>query len=181
MRRTLILLVLACHALPAAAENEQALSLGLGYASFSAPGEATMNMAPPSVSPDWGTGLFASYERMIGSDLGLRVDAGGSVFRGGNTDKQTATSYTVLGDAGLVFRFDVLHVVPYAFAGLGAVWSTGGPIDRGADYVVMIGGGVDWLRSRERSYGLELRLGSFAGDVTVATIGVRGTKRWGFF
>lgn len=179
MRRALLLLCLT--ATPAAAENEQALSLGLGYASFSAPGEPDMNMAPTTVSPDWGTGLFASYERMIGSDLGLRAELAGSLFSGGNSDQQSALSYALLGDAGVVFRFDVLHVVPYAFAGLGAVASTGGPIDRGIDYLVVIGGGVDWLRSRSRSYGLELRLGSFAGDVTVATVGIRGTQRWGFF
>lgn len=170
-----------CGAAPAAAENEQALSLGLGYASFSAPGEAKMNMAPPSVSPDWGTSLFASYERMIGSDVGLRAEIAGNLFSGGNTEKQTTTSNAVLGDVGLVFRFDVLKFVPYAFAGVGGVWSTGGPIDRGGDYVVVIGGGIDWLRSRSRSYGFEIRMGSFAGDVTVATIGVRGTRRWGFF
>lgn len=179
MRIALALLV--WFAAPAAAENEQALSLGLGYASFSAPGEAKMNMAPPSVSPDWGTGLFASYERMIGSDLGLRAELAGNLFRGGNSDKQTATSNAVLGDVGLVFRFDVLKYVPYAFAGVGGVWSTGGPIDRGVDYVVVIGGGIDWLRSRSSSYGLEIRMGSFAGDVTIATIGLRGTRRWGFF
>ena len=178
--RTALLLV-SCWAVPAAAENEQAVSLGAGFASFSAPGEAMMNMAPPSVSPDWGTGLFASYERMIGSDLGLRASAAGTLFRGGNSEKQSETSYALLGDVGLVFRFDVLHVVPYAFGGLGAVRSTGGPIDRGTDYVVVIGGGVDWLRSRANSYGLEIRLASFAGDVTVATIGLRGTVRWGFF
>lgn len=174
-------LLLALWATPAAAENEQALSVGLGYASFSAPGEAKENMAPTTTSPDWGSGLFLSYERMIGSDLGLRVDAAGALFRGGNTEAQTAMSYAVVGDVGLVFRFDVLHVVPYAFAGVGAVYSTGGPIDRGTDYVLQIGGGADWLRSRKRSFGVELRLASFAGDVTVATIGIRGTHRWGFF
>ncbi len=178
MRGLLILLAIAT---PAAAENEQGLAVGLGFASFSAPGEAEMNMAPPSVSPDWGTGLFANYERMIGSDLGLRVDAGGSFYRGGNSEMQSASSFTALGDAGLVFRFDVLHIVPYAFAGLGAVYSTGGPIDRGIDYALVVGGGFDWLQSRERAYGVELRLGSFAGDVTVVTVGFRATKRWGFF
>lgn len=176
------LLALALLASPAAAENEQALSLGISlFSSFSAPGEAEMNMAPPSVSPDYGTGLFASYERMIGSDIGLRAELVGNVFHGGNSDEQSATSYALLGDAGVVFRFDVLHVVPYAFGGLGVVSASGGPIDRGIDYTVVVGGGIDWLRSRARSYGLELRLASFAGDVTVATIGVRGTQRWGFF
>jgi hypothetical protein len=174
--------VLALLTTAAHAENEQALSVGVSlYSSFSAPGEAEMNMAPPSVSPTYGSGVFASYERMLGSDLGLRAELAGNVFFGGNTDKQSSTSYAVLGDVGFVFRFDVLHVVPYAFAGAGGVWSTGGPIDRDIDYLLVVGGGVDWLRSRKRSYGIELRLGSFAGDVTVATIGIRGTQRWGFF
>src|SRR5512138_1931279 len=134
------MLVLAL-ATPAHAENEQALSLGVSvYASFSAPGEAKMDMAPPSVSPDWGSGLFGSYERMIGSDIGLRGELAGNIFYGGNTAKQSATSYALLGDAGVVFRFDVLNVVPYAFAGVGGVTSTGGPIDRGIDYVVVVGG-----------------------------------------
>jgi hypothetical protein len=78
-----------------------------------------------------------------------------------------------------VFRFDVLQVVPYLFAGLGGVVSGGGPLDRGADFVLVVGGGVDWLMSRERSIGLEARLASFGGDITVATFGVRGTLRWG--
>jgi len=177
----LALLLVAVWALPAAAENEQGLSLGIGYARFSAPGEAKMNMAPPSVSPTWGTGLFGSYERMIGTDLGFRADLGGNFFYGGNTDKQSTTSYNVVGDVGLVFRFDILEFVPYAFGGVGGVYSTGGPIDRGADWVLQVGGGVDWLTSRKRSYGVELRLASFAGDVTVATIGFRATHRWGFF
>lgn len=175
------LLLIAASAAPAAAENEQALSLGLGYASFSAPGEAKMNMAPPSVSPTWGTGLFGSYERMIGNDLGLRAEAGGNLFYGGNTDKQTTVSYNFVGDVGLVFRFDILKYVPYAFAGVGGVYSTGGPIDRGGDWVLQVGGGLDYLASRKRAYGLELRLASFAGDVTTATIGLRVTHRWGFF
>lgn len=176
-----VLLALLATASPAVADSEQALSLGLGFASFSAPGEPAMNMAPTTTSPDWGSGLFASYERMIGTDVGFRIDAAGALFRGGNTEMQTTTSRAFLGDAGLVFRFDVLHVVPYAFAGLGVVHSTGGPIDRGVDYLVQIGGGVDWLRSRKRSYGLEVRLASFADDVTFFTIGIRGTQRWGFF
>lgn len=178
----LIVVVPALGPAVAAAENEQALSLGVSvYSSFTAPGEPTMEMAPTETSSDYGTGLFGSYERMIGSDLGLRAEAAGNFFYGGNSDKQSASSYAVLGDVGVVFRFDVLHVVPYAFAGAGGVLSTGGPIDRGLDPVLVVGGGVDWLRGRQRSYGLELRMASFAGDISVATIGFRATHRWGFF
>ncbi len=184
MTRALLSVVLVALGWPASAaraENEQALSVGVGYATFSVPGPAVENMAPPAVSPDWGGVVSATYERMIGSDVGLRGELAGSLFRGGNTMKQSPGSYALLGDVGVVFRFDILHVVPYAFGGIGAVTASGGPIDNGRDFVLVVGGGADWLRSRERSYGVEIRLASFAGDITVFTIGLRGTQRWGFF
>jgi len=74
--------------------------------------------------------------------------------------------------------------VPYAFGGIGGVAAGGGPIDQhGAsdEFVVQLGGGVDWLQSRDRSYGLEVRIASFAGDISVTTISLRGSTRWGFF
>jgi hypothetical protein len=74
-----------------------------------------------------------------------------------------------------------LKYVPYAFGGVGGVATTGGPIDRGVNFVLVVGGGLDWLTSRSRSYGIEGRLASFGGDVTVFTLGVRGTLRWGYF
>jgi len=163
------------------ADSERAFSIGLGWATFSVPGEATGNMAPPSITPDVGGALSLTYEHMIGSDLGLRVDLGGGLFYGGEGKDQSPTSYVGLGDAGVVFRFDVLKYVPYAFGGIGAVYTGGGPIDSGMDFVLAVGGGLDVLASRQRSYGIEGRLASFGGDVTVFTLGVRGTTRWGFF
>ncbi len=65
--------------------------------------------------------------------------------------------------------------------GVGGVMSGGGPIDRGTDLVLVVGGGLDRLWSRKRSAGLEMRIASFGGDVTVVTIGLRGTTRWDFF
>lgn len=164
------------------AEGERALSAGLGWATFSTPGTPMMrNQAPPTLSPDVGGALAVSYEHSISTDLGLRVELAGGVFYGGGQAMQGQTSYAALGDAGVVFRFDVLKFVPYAFGGLGGVAAGGGPIDRGADLVLVVGGGVDWLRSRERSYGLEARVASFGGDITVVTFGLRGTVRWGLF
>src|SRR5215475_5162093 len=125
--------------------------------------------APPTLSPDIGGALVASYEYSISSDIALRGELTGGVFHGGAQAKQSQTSFASLGDAGAVFRF----------AGLGGVVSGGGPLDRGADFVLVVGGGVDWLMSRERSLGLEARIASFSGDITVATFGVRGTLRWG--
>ena len=161
------------------AEGERALSLGLGWATFSALGKPMGRQAPPTLSPDIGGVLVASYEYSISSDIALRGELAGGVFHGGAQARQSQTSFASLGDAGAVFRFDVLKFVPYGFAGLGGVAAGGGPIDRGADFVLVVGGGVDWLRSRERSVGLEARVASFGGDITVATFGLRGTLRWG--
>jgi len=180
-----VVLALVLAAGPAYADDEQALSAGVGFATFSMPGKPMGDMAPPTVSPGGGETLTLSYERAIGSDVSLRGALAGAVFHGGNEDKESSVSYAALADVGLAFRFDVLRSVPYAFAGVGGVYSGGGPIgateNAGMDFVVVVGGGVDRLLSRTRSIGGEVRLASFGGDITVFTIGVRGTCRWGFF
>jgi len=175
------LVIVALIGSPAHADGDRAVSAGLGWATFSTPGKPMRNQAPPTLSPDVGGALAVSYEQSVSTDVGLRAELAGGVFYGGGQAMQGQTSYAVLGDAGVVFRFDVLKFVPYAFGGLGGVAAGGGPIDRGADFVLVVGGGVDWLRSRERSVGLEARVASFGGDVTVVTFGLRGTMRWGFF
>jgi hypothetical protein len=172
---TLLLIGGAAHA-----DGESAVSVGLGWATFSVPGKAMDRQAPPTLSPDVGGVLVVSYERSISSNVGVRAELAGGVFYGGAQEMQGNTSYAALGDAGVVYRFDVLKYVPYAFAGIGGVAAGGGPIDRGADFVLVIGGGLDWLVNRQRSYGLEARVASFGGDMTVVTFGVRGTMRWGF-
>ena len=174
---SLAILALLCGT--ARGEGERALSASLGWATFSALGKPMGKQAPPTISPDIGGMLAVSYEHAISGDLSLRGELAGGVFHGGGQAMQSQTSYASLGDAGAVFRFDVLKVVPYLFGGLGGVVSGGGPIDRGADFVLVIGGGVDWLYDREHSLGLEARLASFGGDITVVTVGVRGTLRWG--
>jgi hypothetical protein len=163
------------------AEGEQALSASIGWATFSVPGKAMGNQAPPTLSPDWGGALSVSYERALSTDLSLRGELSGGLFRGGGQAMASATSYAALGDAGIAFRFDVLNIVPYAFGGLGAATAGGGPLDRTVDPVLVVGAGVDWLERRERSFGVEARVASFGGDLTVVTVGLRGTLRWGQF
>lgn len=163
------------------ADSEQALSVGLSWATYVVPGEAMGGMDPPSLSPTIGGSLTVSYERALGSDLSLRGELVGGLFHGGGSEEPSGTSNALLADAGITYRFDVLKYVPYAFAGVGAVTSGGGPIDRGTDFVLVLGGGVDWLQSRARSYGAEVRVASFGGDITVVTVGLRATSRWGFF
>ena len=175
------LLLVALLGSSAHADGDRAVSAGLGWATFSTTGKPKGKQAPPTLSPDIGGALVVSYEQAISTDISLRGELAGGVFYGGNQAMESNTSYALLGDAGVVFRFDVLKFVPYAFGGLGGVATVGGPIDRGADFVLVVGGGVDWLQRRERSYGLEARVASFGGNITVVTFGVRGTMRWGFF
>jgi hypothetical protein len=181
MRPALPLVLIALAAGPALAEGERALSFGLGWATFSVPGEPVDNMEPPQISPDIGGAASITYEHSISTDLSLRVEGAFGAFYGGGDEKQSKGTYAGLADAGAVFRFDVLKYVPYIFGGVGAVATTGGPIEGGVDFVVALGGGLDILMSRERSYGFEARLASFGGDTTVFTLGVRGTVRWGYF
>jgi hypothetical protein len=178
--RALGFLLVTTVSASAQAEGERSLSASLGWATFSVPGKPVGRMAPPTLTPDLGGALAIAYEHSISTDLALRAEAAGGVFYGGGQAMQGKTSFAVLGDAGVEFRFDVLKFVPYAFAGLGGVSAGGGPIDRGADFVLVVGGGLDWLQSRERSYGLEARVASFGSDITVVTFGLRGTVRWGF-
>lgn len=175
------LVLIALFGGSARADGERALSASLGWATFSTPGKAMGNQAPPTLSPDIGGALALSYEHAVSTDFSLRAELAGGLFYGGGGAMQSNTSYALLGDAGVVFRFDVLKFVPYAFGGLGAVASGGGPIEGGADVVLVLGGGLDWLQSRERSLGVEARVASFGGDMTVVTVGIRGTLRWGFF
>lgn len=179
--RSALAIIVLIGSSTARADGERAVSVSLGWSTFSVPGKAMGNQAPPTVNPDVGGMLGASYEHSVSTDISLRGELAGGVFYGGGTAMQGKTSYALLGDAGVAFRFDVLKYVPYAFAGLGAVTAGGGPIDRGSDFVLVIGGGLDWLQSRERSYGVEARVASFGGDITVVSVGVRGTVRWGFF
>jgi hypothetical protein len=177
VRRSIVLTAL-CGV--AHADSEQFASVGAGFATFSAPGEKMGDKTPPQVSPTGGGELAFSYERVIATDVALRGEFTGGLFYGGNGEGQSATSWAVVGDVGAAFRFDVFKYVPYAFAGIGGVIAGGGLIERDTDLVLVVGGGLDRLWSRKRSAGIEFRLASFGSDITVVTIGVRGTRRWGF-
>jgi hypothetical protein len=183
--RGLALLPVIALASPAAAEGERSLSLSLDFDTFSTPGKKVGSQAPPDVTPDAGGGLTLSYERALGTDLSFRGELAGALYHGGNNpaQMQSALSYAALADVGLVYRFDILKWVPYALVGVGGVISGGGPIDQhgaGDELVVVIGGGLDYLVSRDRSYGFEVKFASFAGDISLTTISFRASTRWGF-
>jgi len=67
------LLVVVALGGTAHAEGERALSVGLGWATFSALGKPMGKQAPPTLSPDIGGMLGLSYEQAISTDLALRA------------------------------------------------------------------------------------------------------------
>jgi len=162
------------------AHADSALSAGAGWATFSTPGKKMGSMQPPAITPDIGGTLGAMYEHDLGTDVSLRGELVGNTFHGGNTGKQSAESYAGLVDVGVLFKFDVLKCVPYGFAGVGGILASGGPIDQGSEFVVVLGGGLDVLTSRKTSWGVEARLASFGGATTLFTLGGRATWRWGY-
>ncbi len=151
--------------------DESAASLSLGWATYSLPGDDNMD-----ITSYLGLELDAMYERAFSEPLSWRVELGGAIFH--HTD---GTSYLAVGDAGIVYRFDVLNWVPYAFAGVGGVMAGGGPLPSTTEPILVLGGGVDKLYSRSRSVGFEVHLASFAGDVTTFSAALRVTLRWGYF
>lgn len=167
-------LVIACLApgVAHAGDGESAASLELAGGTYVLPGEEE----DETIAPIAGGVVVATYERGFSEALSWRVELAGAVYGGGGV------SWGAAAGAGLVYRFDVLKYVPYAIVGLGGSYLDGGPIpDRVIDPVVLVGGGVDLLKSRDRSYGLEARVASFAGDTTTVSLGVRITHRWGYF
>lgn len=75
----------------------------------------------------------------------------------------------------------MLRYVPYAAIGVGALVRGGGPFELGVEPALEIGGGVDVLRGRARSWGVAAAITSFAGDTTTVTVTLRSTWRWGYF
>jgi hypothetical protein len=164
----------------ARAEDERALSVSLGWATFSEPGQQMGTGTPPAVSPDIGGSLSIIYERAFGTDVAFRAEVVGAGFSGGNTTKQGALSDAGVGDVGITFRFDILRYVPYGFGGVGGMMTSGGPLGTTGELALVVGGGLDVLVNRSWSWGIEGRLAAFGGTITVFTLGLRGTIRWGY-
>ena len=171
MRRPLVLAAaLAAAAGPAHADGESALSFGANWSLYSLPTEDDMDETSYA-----GMGLAVEYERAFAESLSWRVELTGGVFL-------DDSNWFGIADAGAVYRFDVLKFVPYAFAGVGVIVAGGGPLDEIAvDPALVLGGGLDFLRSRDWSWGFEGRLATFASDITTFSAGVRYTRRWGYF
>lgn len=156
-----------------AGDGETAVSAALGWSTYATPNPDPEEME--TLSPTFGGGVAATYERGFGDYASWRVHGAGAVYSGGGL------AATGLVTAGLSYRVDVLRYVPYVVAGVGGLVRTGGPFATGVEPVLEIGGGVDWLRGRDRSWGGALSITGFASDTTTVSLTVRSTWRWGFF
>jgi hypothetical protein len=163
----IVLTAAALVALPApvqAADGERALSLGLGYATYT----------QPDYNPH-GAVLGMDFERGFSDALSWRVSGGaGAYYRDGLSFSGHLT-------IGLTYLFDVLKYVPYANAGIGGIIIGSGERDIDVSPLAEIGVGLDILRSRTASYGVYIRFETLLQETSFLTAGVRSTWRWGFF
>lgn len=148
-----------------AEEGDRALSVYAGYGTFT----ATEDLRPE------GLVLGTDYERGLSSSLAWRLSAGGGVYY------DVGAAYTGQATIGITYLFDVLKYVPYANLGVGVMLAAGSEIDTELVPLVELGLGLDFLRSREFSWGIQLRFETFANQNSFATAGLRATWRWGFF
>lgn len=167
----LVLLALGAPAVAHAGEGESAASAAVGFATYATPDED----ATETLTPTAGATLQVTYERGLGDYASWRAQLAGAIYGGGGV------AGTGLATLGLSYRLDVLRYVPYAIVGVGALVRGGGPFDTGVEPALEIGGGVDVLRGRARSWGLAAAITSFASDTTTVSVTLRSTWRWGYF
>lgn len=154
-----------------AGDGETAASAAVGYATYGTPDDRMQE----TLTPTAGATVQATYERGFGDDAAWRVQLAGSIYGGGGI------AGTGLATVGLTYRLDVLRYVPYAAIGVGVLARGGGPFATGFEPALEVGGGVDVLRGRARSWGVAAAITSFASDTTTLTVTVRSTWRWGYF
>jgi hypothetical protein len=168
----LALVLLLLPGVAYAGSGESALSVGAGFGTWTLPGE----MDNETLHPTAGGVLVTDYERGFSESFSWRVELQLGGYGGGGLSYSSALS------AGLVYRFDVLKYVPYGLVELGGSYVGGGPNAKGVlDPMVEVGGGLDILRGRDRSWGIEGLIGGFAGDTMLIALDARYTWRWGFF
>jgi len=163
--------VLAIPGRATAGEGERAVSVAAGYATYATPDDEMMT----TLTPTAGAAASVGYERALGDEVSWRADLVLAGYLGGGA------AGSALGTVGLVYRIDVLKYVPYVDVGVGALTRAGGPFAVGVEPALRIGGGVDILQSRARSWGVVAAMTSFASRTTTFTAGLRSTWRWGYF
>jgi hypothetical protein len=151
------LAALLAGANPAAADARgQAVSISLGYGTFSIPDH----------SPD-GTTLALDYELALGDVVFLRASGGVGVYFG------EQRSYSGMGVVGLTYHVDVLRYVPYASVGVGGIAIGGGDIETTVHPLLELGGGLDVRHSTRFAYGVLARFETFVQETSFLTVGAR--------
>jgi len=149
----------------AASPDDRAFSVSLNYAHF----DLGEDLAPH------GGLLGADYERGLSETISLRASGGVGLYY------EDALSYSGHATVGITYLFDVLKWVPYANLGVGAIFVDGTDQESSVNPLIELGFGVDFLRSREFSWGLQARYETYIDRTRFITAGVRATWRWGFF
>lgn len=165
----LVLAALLAPALAHASEGEKALSVGAAYTAVSVSQDDKARTGQGGV-------VTLEYEYALGDAYGVRATATGGPLHGPD-----GWAYGAAASVGLTYRFDVVKYVPYFGAGAGALLLGGSGYERAIRPVLELNVGLDVLRSRTSSWGLDVRLASFVGSTVVFTIGPRFSWRWGYF
>ena len=159
-------LALALTAPPAAAsEGVRSFSASLSYGTFRLDDE---------VEPQGGV-LGFDFEHGLSDTIALRAAAAGGLYY------QDAMAYTGHAVVGLTYVFDVLKWVPYVNLGVGGIVVDGAELDLRIEPLIELGAGVDFLQSREFSWGLQARYETYTTRTHFLSAGLRMTWRWGFF
>ncbi len=153
-------------ALAHADPGTQAVSVSLGYATFSIPIREPRPDGPRAHSPD-GTSLALDYELGLTEVVFLRASGGGGVYFG------EQLNYSGQATIGLTYHLDVLRWVPYVSVGAGGIVIGGGEISTDLHPLVELGGGVDVSLSEGFSLGLLGRVETLLNETSYFSAGAR--------
>jgi hypothetical protein len=173
-RALVVAVVLAWPAAALAGDGDHALSLALGYGTYSI---VQLNATKAAERRTMhGGALVLDYDRGFGDAWGFKIMAAG-----GLGDGPTGLAWNASGTVGLRYALDVLRYVPYVHAGVGAMIVGGGGIDREVKPIVELGAGIDVLESTTWSWGVSVRVETLGTDVVFFTITPRLSYHWGYF
>ena len=146
-------------------EGESSFSTGVAVSGFSIPDHNPLG------------GLIGfDYEYSVTEAVWLKLSAGGGTYYDDGNPAYAGYSHV-----GISYLIDVLQYVPYIDLGVGVLAVAADDVEEPILPLIEIGVGMDFLTSKERSYGVFARFESFLGRSAFYSVGVRRSWRWGFF
>ncbi len=145
-----------------------------GESSFSV-GVAASGFSIPDHSPVGGL-VGVDYEYSVTEAVWLKLSAGGGAYYDDGNPAYAGYSHI-----GISYLIDVLQYVPHIDLGVGALAVGADDVEDPLLPLIEVGVGMDFLTSKERSYGVFARFESFLGRSAFYSVGVRRSWRWGFF